>query len=188
MGGQLRGTATASYARHRFALVRSWLDAATVAEHAAASLELSFRRVSVGDSRGTWEEHLLGGDSGLRRLLTGAAAWALVGEALTGDTPGRPGPGRARCWLNRYGTGEWIPPHKDAAGTAHLVVCLLAPPPESGGTLRLLAPTGPSNVHLAAGDALLFEATTVEHMTTPLVPTAGTPLPVRTVAVARYFL
>jgi hypothetical protein len=94
-----------------------------------------------------------------------------------------------RCWTSVYGPGEYINAHRDRAGDIQLLICLQAPPDAGcGGSLQLRSPTGELSLFLVPGDAILFEASSVEHETTPLLPTEQEPHPTRTVAVGRYFL
>ena len=44
-----------------------------------------------------------------------------------------------------------------------------------------------TELFLSSGDAVIFEATRLEHHTTPLVATAEEPTPTRTVLVGRYY-
>jgi hypothetical protein len=92
------------------------------------------------------------------------------------------------CWTSRYSTNEYINPHRDAAGTIQLLLCLASCPQENGGVLMLKPDKGDSlSFCLTPGDALLFRATEIQHWTTPLRPSDNYPNPSRVVAVARYF-
>ncbi len=88
---------------------------------------------------------------------------------------------------SEYGTGEYINPHVDGAGHVQVVLCVRASAPENGGALCLRHYDEDDCYHLAAGDAILFRATEVEHWTVPLVPTTYDPRPERVVICARYF-
>lgn len=88
-------------------------------------------------------------------------------------------------WTSIYRVGEYINQHRDGAGSIQLLVCLQSPPgPANGGELVV----GGSRLFLRPGDAVVFEATALEHYTTPIVPTAEDANPHRTVLVGRYFL
>jgi len=89
------------------------------------------------------------------------------------------------CWTSGYSAGEFINPHKDVAGTIQLLICLQAPPNAAhGGELVV----GGQRLFLAPGDAIAFEATTLEHYTTPLVASEQEPNPHRVVLVGRYYM
>lgn len=88
------------------------------------------------------------------------------------------------CWSLVYAPGEFINPHKDAAGAIQALICLQAPSSrQNGGELIVDGQA----IFLTAGDAIMFEATSLEHHTTPLAGTADDPSPRRTVVVGRYF-
>lgn len=94
-----------------------------------------------------------------------------------------------RCWTSVYEPGEYISAHRDRAGDMQLLICLRSPlHADCGGILLLKLPTGEQQVFLTPGDALLFEASGIEHATTPLLRTGKDPYPKRIVAVGRYFL
>jgi len=89
------------------------------------------------------------------------------------------------CWSLDYAPGEFINPHKDAAGAIQALICLRAPGSrQNGGELVVDGRA----IFLTRGDAVIFEATSLVHYTTPLAATADDPSPRRTVVVGRYFL
>lgn len=88
-------------------------------------------------------------------------------------------------WASIYGVGEYINSHRDSSGSIQLLVCLQTPPgPINGGELIVDG----ARMFLRPGDATAFEATTLEHHTTPLMATVEEPSPRRVVLVGRYFL
>lgn len=88
------------------------------------------------------------------------------------------------CWTSCYRMGEYINPHCDSEGTVQLLVCLQAPPgPQNGGKLIV----GGAELFLSPGDTVVFEATSLEHSTTPLIASEDEPDPRRVVLVGRYF-
>lgn len=90
-----------------------------------------------------------------------------------------------RCWSLVYGPGEFIDPHKDASGAIQILICLQAPGSrQNGGELIVDGQA----FFLTTGDAIAFEATSLEHGTTPLAGTADDPSPRRTVVVGRYYV
>jgi len=91
---------------------------------------------------------------------------------------------KVTCWSLVYAPGEFISPHKDVAGAIQALICLQAPRSRrNGGELVVDGRC----FFLTAGDAIVFEATSLEHYTTPLAGTADDPSPRRTVLVGRYF-
>ena len=89
-----------------------------------------------------------------------------------------------KCWSLVYEPGEFIDPHKDASGAIQILICLQAPRSrQNGGELIVDGQA----FFLTTGDAIAFEATSLEHQTTPLVGTADDPSPRRTVVVGRYY-
>lgn len=89
------------------------------------------------------------------------------------------------CWASIYGPGEYINPHRDIAGTMHLLVCLKAPDSSMNGGALVI---GDKRLSLAPGAAVAFDATQQEHYTEPLIATHDNPEPERIVLVGRYFL
>ncbi|QSM02053.1 RNA demethylase [Mycobacterium phage prophi68-1] len=98
-------------------------------------------------------------------------------------------PKHVDCWANRYRVGERIAPHRDSSGSVQFIVCLKAPIDlTSGGILHLKVADALFPCPLTPGDALLWEATSIEHWTTPLVATQHEPTPERITLVGRYYL
>jgi hypothetical protein len=93
----------------------------------------------------------------------------------------------SQCWTNIYRAGEYISRHRDAGGSVQLMLCLASPPPECGGVFMASIQGMLREIHLDPGDAVLFQATAVEHQTTPLLPSPACPDPLRITAVMRYF-
>lgn len=94
---------------------------------------------------------------------------------------------RTESWINLYRAGEYISPHRDAAGTIQLLLSLVSPDSECGGIFSASIQGCNREFVLRPGDALLFEATSVEHYTTPLIPSASNPEPMRMNAVMRFY-
>ena len=79
--------------------------------------------------------------------------------------------GRHAAWFNVYEEGQFIPAHKDVSGDVQLLICIDAPPEDTGGHLWLKKQ---SNVlALAPGDILIFEAAKLVHGTTPVGSNTG---------------
>ncbi|NNH70432.1 2OG-Fe(II) oxygenase [Nocardia uniformis] len=137
------------------------------------------RRVRCGLENVSWEEQeLVAGDLSyefcrhpeLTRLIEALAGPVTI-ESLM-------------CWASRYGAGEYINPHRDRYGTVQLLVCLKSVHSRHQGGALVVAGT---ELFLSAGDAVVFDATCLEHHTTPLVASAEQPTPLRVVLVGRYF-
>ncbi|KAF0847067.1 hypothetical protein [Nocardia caishijiensis] len=152
------------------------------AERAARLLEstegLARRRVECGLENVSWDEQeLVVGDPGYEFCRSPRLTQLI--RMLVGTTVGPP-----VCWTSCYSVGEYINPHRDRGGTAQLLLCLKSPLTSSqGGSLILEG----AELFLSPGDAVLFEATRLEHHTTPLVASEVDPAPTRTVLVARYY-
>ena len=172
------------YERERHVLLPGLLPADQAARLANLTVVLPSRRVTVqSDQPSEWDELTVEPGSELHSVLLHDPARAKVLEALAAGEFGN-----VKCWANRYRAGEWIARHRDASGTVQLLVCLRAPADETcGGILHLAPPAGPLACPLGPGDAVLWEATTIEHWITPLVATAADPEPERVVLVGRYF-
>jgi alkylated DNA repair dioxygenase AlkB len=175
------------YKEERFALLPLLLSDVTVGRLRRATCGLPSRRVTVRSHEHTeWDELDVSSRRELTRVFLTEPAVAVVLDAL----------GRRHvadddvvCWANRYGVGERIAPHRDAAGTVQLLICLTAPASEaSGGILHLSTRVGTRALRLMPGDGVLWDATAIEHWTTSLVATLDEPRPERVVLVGRYFL
>lgn len=168
------------YAAVRFAPIPVLLYPDHARTLLATTANVPARRVQCGNRHVAWDEQSF--DPGhpayqffeqpglveLAQTLTGR-------KAMTGLT----------CWTSGYRSGEYINPHRDRAGTIQLLVCLQAPrSPQNGGTLIVDG----NELFLSPGQAIAFDATSLEHYTTPLTPSEDEPDPQRVVLVGRYFL
>jgi hypothetical protein len=182
-GGVSLDTVARSFKRHRFAFLPSLISTEMACRFEQKTRNLPFTRVSVGDNPATWDEHTLASDCEIVAMFSSAQVIQLISNITGLNSSVRD----LICWIARYRNSEYIDRHTDSAGTIQLLLCLAAPPAENGGALVLLS--GPSErcYVLRTGDAVLFTATTVEHCTTPLMPSSTCPDPARVVAVARYF-
>jgi hypothetical protein len=88
-------------------------------------------------------------------------------------------------WINRYYAGEFITPHIDNTGDFQTILCLSAPPASHGGQV-ILRDIG--SFDLAAGDMLMFSASSIEHWTSPLQTPTNTPDPIRLTGICRYYI
>jgi hypothetical protein len=94
------------------------------------------------------------------------------------------------CWTSIYRVGQYINAHTDRGGTIQVLVCLQAPAEQAAGGTLVLQVKGDDEKRcfLTPGDAIVFEATSVSHYTTPLRGTETEPMPRRVVAVGRYYM
>jgi hypothetical protein len=156
---------------------------------AALARRLPGRMVTLGSgSRQPWEERQVDDEQHSLRALLGRE---LLETVLRIVRPQDPVPGLAhfRCWVTRYGTSGFIPRHRDKYGTAQLLICLDVRPTENGGALDLQAPGCREEcLQISPGGGVVFDATAVDHWTTPLTATERVPEPERLAAVGRYYL
>ncbi len=183
------GSDAEAYADRRYASLPGLIPADRASTLAELARRLPGRLVTLGDgSTQSWEEREIDEEEHPLRTLLGRDLVETVLQIVRPRDPG-PGPTHLQCWVTRCGTGVFIPRHRDRHGTAQLLICLAVPPVENGGALGLQAP-GCSEEHLqmGPGDAVVVDATTVDHWVTPLIATERVPEPERLAAVGRYFL
>lgn len=128
----------------------------------------------------SWEERRVAADNPAHRVFERPSITSLV-RTLSGCNVIQ----RLDCWLATYRLGEYINLHRDASGSMQIVACMSAPHSTANGGYLLIEKTP---VILGIGDAVIFDATRLEHETTPLIATAGNKQPQRIVLVARYYL
>jgi hypothetical protein len=166
--------ARAEFASQRFALLPGLLTAEAVGLLLASTEGVEEMRVHCAPE----VDH----DWGEQQFGPGTAAYAFFQRPsvleLMRRLTGLRRVDELQCWTSIYRPGEYIGPHTDKAGTIQLLVCLQAPLTTLRGGWVFLDNIG---VFLNAGDAVAFEATTVEHYTTP-------PLETRIVLVGRFFM
>lgn len=168
------------YAEARFVRLPHLLTPYQAALLLSTTQDVASKRVICGGiSDVTWDEQNFGSLHPAYQFFHVDTVLDIV-QAVSGLKTVR----ELRCWTSGYGPGEYINPHRDKAGTVQLLVCLLAPSdPRNGGTLCVNG----VELFLTPGEAVLFEATTLEHYTTPLIPSEEAPDPRRVVLVGRYF-
>ena len=169
-----------SYEKDRFIIISKFLSDDCAAILLKSMGNVPSGRVRCGFSHVTWSEqnfepshaaHMLFRESGILQFVKTVSST-------------KSEPTKIQCWSSIYETGEYIDSHRDKQGIIQLLICLQAPSdPSHGGELVV----GKRRVFLAAGDAIAFEATRLEHYTTPIVATAEEPNPRRVVLVGRYF-
>lgn len=150
-------------------------------DHAAMLLDstkdVPRRRATCGGEV-SWDEQQFGSSHVTHRLFARPELMALA-RMLTGleriDLKS--------CWASSYRVGEFINSHRDGEGRIQLLICLQAPQDrENGGALIVDG----REIVLAPGDGMAFQATGLDHHTTPLVATESNKHPQRAVLVARY--
>lgn len=174
---------TERYHTQKFLLLPQFLDAPETGRLLASTKAIPIRRVICGNpdihfgQQNFVETHPLGCFFHERQVVEMVLALAQATRLHF-----------CRCWTLVYGPGEYINAHRDRAGQSQLLICLRSPSDaKCGGSLLLNAPTGSQQVFLTQGDAILFEASGVEHATTPLLSSEQDPYPQRVIAVGRYF-
>lgn len=170
---------TSQFASQGFVHLPGLIGPDQAAELLASTADVVSRRVECGVENVTWDEQQLGpGHAGYEFFLQPRLT-DLV-QTLTGLFAIR----KLMCWTSCYGVGEYINPHGDRYGTVQLLVCLKsARTAQQGGYLVVDG----TELFLSAGDAVVFEATRLEHHTTPLIASAEEPTPTRVVLVGRYY-
>lgn len=172
------------YASERYCLLRSLLAPAEAVNWLSLIVGLPSRRVVVAGQCGDWEEIAISIENPIYQRLT-ELRFVDVIRSICGIEHSCL---QNMCaWANHYRIGESISPHRDVGGTTQLLVALEIPPQENGGTLFVQTKKGEQALLLKAGDAVLFEATSLRHWTTPLVSSRENAEPQRVVAVFRYF-
>ena len=150
-----------------FELVKGLVDAELASRFVAETLAGQGRRTCSGrlhpcPARHTWQEFAVHDESAAARWSASPGVLSFVSDA------GDPDPGREprrRCWMNVFDPGESIDPHRDADGAIQLVVALSSV--ACGGEIHLRDGARVTSLGLGLGDALLFDATQIEHWTSP---------------------
>ncbi len=173
------------YLQHRFFFFSNLLDKTSTQHFLTEFPSFSSRRVVCGGAGVSWDEFAVPEESQLFRFFHSEKILSIVF-----GTAGIPRQNyKASIWVNRYKEGEYINPHRDNGGSTQLLVCLRGTDESNGGGLFLEESKGVAHhLQLKAGEAVLFEATTLKHWTTPLVATPNHKSPIREVAVARYYI
>lgn len=171
------------FARQGYSLLPAFVPVETVRILQLSLQSVPAKRVSCGLPNVAWDEQTVGAGHLVYRFFTQTdllrEVSATVGAQSLKST--------VQCWTSGYRASEYINEHTDAVGSAQLLVCLVAPPPECGGVLRFGRDGQLGQAALTPGDAILFRATHIIHSTTPLVTSPSCRDPRRLVAVARYF-
>jgi len=171
------------YQRDRHLLVRRLVPPRDIARFLRESAPLPAQRVWCGLDEVSWNEQSVPPDSSLYGFF--ASITALVRSLLFSAVAD--GPVQLGCWTSTYTEGEYINPHMDGTGTIQVVLCLETSGARTGGLLGLRTHKDSSRlVALRPGDAAIFDATRVEHFTTPVASSRACNAPRRIVAVARY--
>lgn len=131
------------------ALINAWISA------------LSEEDWRSGDqSEHSWIEHHLETEE-ISRLMGDVPLLAALGDRATS----------VAAWVNKFQHGEWIEPHRDAAGDLHCVVPIVVPAMSEGGQLWVDSPF--QVVPAVAGDAVVFNAAAHVHGTSTVSATSA---------------
>jgi hypothetical protein len=171
------------YQQDRYVHLPQFLSAAQAAEYFDQTEDLPSRRVICGIESVSWDEQLVPPDHDLYQFLSSGQMVALMRALLQIKDALYP---LINCWISRYKVGEYINSHRDRAGTIQAILCLHSTHQKNGGLLALKPREENIFFALKPGDAMVFEATTIEHFTTPLISSKDCPYPIRAVAVSRY--
>jgi hypothetical protein len=90
-------------------------------------------------------------------------------------------------WSHSYKLGEYIPKHRDIAGTTQLLICLQLPSNVNQPVFYIMRDTHRHQIPLGVGDALLFNAVELLHGTNPIIDSNGFTNSCRVVLVTRYY-
>lgn len=174
------------YQENRYLSLPQFISEYQAKNYNYLTLSLPKRRVICGDQNISWSEQVVSNNQALFQFFNSAAVTDLVSAALGLNViEFQYG---IQCWISRYKEGEYINPHRDRLGTVQLLLCLQSSEEENGGYLTLKQHNKENTFFLKSGDAILFEATSIEHFTTPLTRSKRCNNPSRVVAVARYYL
>jgi hypothetical protein len=176
---------SALYQEHRFVFIPHFISSSRAAELLACCEGLAVRRVICGIPGVSWDELSVERGHELYDFFSSEEVLNVLAKLLGLK---RFNFARLTSWISSYRVGEYINPHRDRSGSIQVIVGLSALPEECGGTLILHPNENPATYFLGSGDCLIFEATSVEHCTSPILATPNYPEPRRIVAVARYFL
>lgn len=172
-----------NYQQDRYVHLPQLISAAQAAEYFEQTEDLPSREVICGIESVSWDEQSVPPDHDLFQFFTNSQMVALMRALLHIEDACYP---QINCWISRYKVGEYINSHRDKAGTIQAILCLLATDQKNGGSLALKPREKNIFFALKPGDAIVFEATTIEHFTTPLISSKDCQYPVRAVAVSRY--
>jgi hypothetical protein len=166
------------YDSARHVLLPGFVSPEWAANMLAATQDVVAKRVKCRTNIVSWEEQIFIPGHPMHQFFARADMMSLM-QAVVGV----PCLKLTDCWTSCYQRGEYIEPHTDGRGTTQLLICLQTTAgPECGGELVVAN----QRYFLKTGDAIGFEATTLEHSTTPLQPTPQEPNPRRVVLVGRY--
>jgi hypothetical protein len=179
----LQQTLLDRYQRDGFLLAGQLVSAQQAESFLLETAPLTAQRVSCGRFGVSWKEQAVPVDTSLHGFFVDATT-LISGLIFPGATPP---PAHLQCWTSIYNSGEYINAHRDGVGALQIVLCLESSGSRMGGMLGLQV--GHELVRLLdlrPGDAAIFDATRVEHFTTPVAPSSECRHPRRVVAVARY--
>jgi hypothetical protein len=174
--------ASEHFAGNRWELIRQFIPSALLPTYTYEVLKSKARQVTVGEGSERWTEFKLEPKSQIGSFLQSLAVYNEV-SAITGYSLGH----CPKIWAQKYHIGQRISWHCDSEGLVQFLVCLQTSPSVCGGAFCMMVQKSEVQVHLEAGDAIIFEAARIPHCTTRLVAKEIDLSPLRVTAVARFF-
>ena len=171
------------FRRFGYVSIPSLIPQSTARSFEVLTRPLPGRRVICGDANVSWEEQQIPEDHKLYGFFSSKSISNFVMTLLQTCRQSY----HLTCWVSRYRRGEYISLHKDRAGSLQIVLSLNGTGGGDGGELMLLVTGETIRLQLNAGDAVVFRATSTAHYTTPVLPSAQCPDPIRVIGVGRYF-
>lgn len=182
---QMSGDVIDQYQTQRFLVLRNFINTQEASNLLKSTLDIPIQQVRCHDPNIRFGQQKIPAYHPLWQLLHAQDLVTYV-FALQGKSRLK----LCQCWSLVYRPGEYIDPHTDKGGSIQILVCLQAPLNDTYGGSLLLQSLEPdkeeTSIFLAQGDAIVFEATTLVHHTTPIARTE--PEQKRVVAVGRYYL
>lgn len=168
-----------------FFIIRNFLSLELCEHFEQQTRYLPRKRVfTTNPELGYYDSQIIPEESPLWQFFTHEGVTEIISQALNIM---HTRPKSIQTWLHRYQPHEYIPRHKDVAGTLQLLITLQKPSMSNGGILHLEKNSSAEPLDLEIGDALFFKATEIAHYTNELIPSHSNPTPHRVIAVARYF-
>ena len=171
------------YFGNQVKLFRQFISAKDAAFFLDTAKSLSKRKVICKADNVSFSEQAIPPDHELHNFFSSKQILAISQELLNVQSTLK----RMLCWTSIYQKHEFINPHKDVSGDLQLLLCLQNDGFKDQGLFCFQFENETHKIFLNPGDLLFFEATKIEHYTTPIFESETNPNPYRTVAVARQF-